>query len=114
MRNLRLFFPCDYPSLQLLKSRFPAVSIGETNLHDNDNTLRLGQSECALIARLQLQVEVRSVTAGVYEFLSALSEGRTVGEAIGRGTANAPDFDLIECFNALISADVVVGLQLSQ
>ena len=59
---------------------------------------------------LQLQVEVRSVTAGIYEFLSALSEGRTVGEAIGRGTANAPDFDLIECFNALISADVVVGL----
>ena len=56
----------------------------------------------------------RSVTAGIYEFLSALSEGRTVGEAIGRGTANAPDFDLIECFNALISADVVVGLQLSQ
>ena len=109
MRNLRLFFPCDYPSLQLLKSRFPAVSM-ETNLHDNDNTLRLGQSECALIARLQLQVEVRSVTAGIYEFLSALSEGRTVGEAIGRGTANAPDFDLIECFNALISADVVVGL----
>lgn len=50
----------------------------------------------------------------VYEFLSALSEGRTVGEAIGRGTANAPAFDLIKCFNALISADVVVGLQLSQ
>ena len=50
------------------------------------------------------------MTAGIYEFLSALSEGRTVGEAIGRGTANAPDFDLIECFNALISADVVVGL----
>ena len=107
MRNLRLFFPCDYPSLQLLKSQFPAVSM-ETN--DNDNALRLGQPECALIARLQLQVEVRSVTAGIYEFLSALSEGRTVGEAIGRGTANAPDFDLIECFNALISADVVVGL----
>ena len=79
MRNLRLFFPCDYPSLQLLKSRFPAVSIWEINLHDNDNTLRLGQSECALIARPQ--VEVRRVTAGVYELLSALSEGRTVGEA---------------------------------
>ena len=79
-------------------------------MHDNDNTLRLGQSECALIARPQLQVEVRCVTAGIYEFLSALSEGRTVGEAIGRSTANAPDFDLIE---ALISADVV-DLQLSQ
>ena len=47
----------------------------ETN--DNDNALRLGQPECALIARLQLQVEVRSVTAGVYEFLSALSEWRS-------------------------------------
>ena len=37
---------------------------------------------------------MRRVTPGVYEFLSALSEGRTVGEAIGCSTANAPDFDL--------------------
>jgi len=95
--------------MELLKSRFPAVSICETNLHDNDNTLRLGQSECALIARPQLQVEVRCVTAGVYEFLSALSEERSAVVRRMRRTSIS-----IECFNALISADVVVGLQLSQ
>jgi hypothetical protein len=111
MSDLRLTL---HPSLQLLKSRFPAVSIWETNLGDNDNALRLWQPECALIVRSRLQVEVRHVTPGVHEFLSALSEGRTVGEAIGRGTANASDFDLVECFNALISADVVVDLQLAQ
>jgi hypothetical protein len=37
-----------------------------------------------------------------------------VAGAIGRGTANAPDFDLVECFNALIPTDVVVHLQLAQ
>jgi hypothetical protein len=108
MADLRLTL---HPSMQLLKSRFPVVSIWEANLRDNDNTLRHWQPECALIARPQLQVEMRRVTPGVYEFLSALSEGRTVGEAIGCSTANAPDFDLAECFKTLISAEIVVDLE---
>ena len=58
-----------------------------------------------------LILEMRRVTPGVYEFLSALSEGRTVGEAIGCSTANAPDFDLAECFKTLISAEIVVDLE---
>ena len=99
-----------HPSMVLLKSRFPVVSIWEANLHDNDNALRQWQPECALIARPHLQVEVRRVSPGGYEFFSALAEGRTVGEAIGRGTANASDFDLAECFNALVSAEIVVDL----
>lgn len=102
-----------HPSMQLLKSRFPVVSIWEANLNDNNNALRHWQPECALIARPHLQVEVKRVAPGVYEFLSALAEGCTVGEAIGRSTANASDFDLVECFSALVSAEIVVDLELS-
>jgi hypothetical protein len=108
MPDLRLAL---HPSMQLLKSRFPVVSVWEANVHANDNTLSLWRPECALIARPHLQVEVRRLMAGAYEFLSALSEGRTVGEAIGRGMTNASDFDLAECFDALISADLVVDLE---
>ena len=108
MPDLRLTL---HPSMQLLRSRFPVVSIWEANLHDKDNTLSLWQPECALIARPQLQVEVRRLTAGAFEFLSALAERCTVGEAIRRGITNAPDFDLVECFGALISAEIVVDLE---
>ena len=100
-----------HPSVQLLKSQFPVVSIWEANLHANDNTLNLWQPECALIARPRLDVEVRRLTSGAYEFLSALAKGSSVGDAIDRGVANAPEFDLTECFATLISADVTVGLE---
>jgi len=100
-----------HPSVQLLKSRFPVVSIWEANLHANDNMLSFWQPECALIARPQLQVEVRRLTSGAFEFLHALADRCTVGEAIQRGTANVRDFDLAECFNVLISADVVVDME---
>jgi len=99
-----------HPSVQLLKSQFPVVSIWEANHHANDNALNLWQPECALIARPRLEVEVRRLTPGAYEFLSALADGRSVGEAIDRGTANVPKFDLTECFETLISANVTVGL----
>jgi hypothetical protein len=105
-----------HPSVQLLRSRFPVVSIWEANVYanDNDNALSLWQPECTLIARPQLQVEVRRVTPGVYEFLSAFAERCTIGKAIERGMTNTPDFDLAEGFNALISADIVIDLEPSR
>ena len=106
--NLRLAL---HPSVHLLMSRFPVVSIWEANLHANDNALNLWQPECALIARPRLDVEVRRLTPGAYEFLSALAEGSSVGDAIDRSLANAPEFDLTKCFETLISADVTVGLE---
>jgi hypothetical protein len=99
-----------HPSVQLLKSRFPVVGIWEANVYANDNTLNLWQAECALIARPRLQVEVRRLTPGAYEFLLALSEDCCVSEAVDRSTANAPEFDLAEAFEALICADVTVDL----
>jgi hypothetical protein len=106
--NLRLAL---HPSVQLLKSQFPVVSIWEANLHANDNTLNLWQPECALVARPRLDVEVRRLTPDAYEFLSALAQGSSVGDAIDRSVANAPEFDLTECFETLISADITVGLE---
>ena len=100
-----------HPSLQLLHSRFPVVSIWEANLHANDNTLNLWQPECALIARPRLDVEVWRLTPGAYEFLSALAEGCSVGDAIDRSLADAPELNLTDCFETLISADVTVGLK---
>jgi hypothetical protein len=56
-----------------------------------------------------LEVEVRIISTGVYEFIAALARGQIVGAAVATASAKAPDFDLAECFNVLISADLVVS-----
>ena len=101
-----------HPSVVLLQSRFPVVSIWEANRQDNDNTIREWKPECALIARPRLQVEVRPLSTGVHAFVAALAGGQTVGAAIAPGEASGPEFDLGECFSALIAADIVIGLAL--
>jgi hypothetical protein len=109
--NLRVTL---HPSVTLLSSRFPVVSIWEANRQDNDNIVSLWKPECALIARPHGQVEVRAISAGAHAFLAALAEGDTVGSAIAQGMANVPCFDLAECFAALIAADVAIAVALSE
>jgi len=98
------------PSVALLKSDFPVVSIWQANLYANDNTLDVWKPECALIARPHLEVDVRIISAGVCEFIVSLADGQTVGVAIA-SASKAPDFDLAECFNVLVSANIVIGLE---
>ena len=103
-----------HPSMTLLRSRFPIVTVWEANLYANDNVMNQWREEAALIARPHLEVEVRRLSAGTYEFCAAIAAGRTVGAAIARASANAADFDLAESFEALIGADIVVALELSE
>ncbi len=100
-----------HPSVTLMKSDFPVVSIWQANLYANDNTLEVWRPECALIARPHLEVEVRVISTSVCDFIAALADGQTVGAAIAKASAKAPDFDLAECFSALISANIAVGLE---
>jgi hypothetical protein len=102
-----------HPSVTLLQSRFPAVSIWEAHWQDNDNAVSLWKPECALVARPHGQVEVRAISAGAHAFMAALAEHHTIGTAIAQGMASVPDFDLAECLGALIAADIAVGLELS-
>jgi len=99
-----------HPSVVLLKSRFPVVSIWEANLYANDNTINEWQQESALVARPESDVEVHRLARGGYEFFTALAEGRTVGAAIALAAAAAPHFDLALCFTTLIAADIVVAV----
>lgn len=100
-----------HPSVTVLKSRFPIVSVWQANLYANDNTIDAWRAESALIARPRLNVEVRRLSPGEYEFFGALSAGQTVGSAVALAMSEAPDFDLAACFATLISAQVVVGLE---
>jgi hypothetical protein len=68
-----------HPSVVLLASRFPVVSIWEANRSENDDVLGTWRPECALIARPYGQVDVRPLSAAVHAFVAALADGCTLG-----------------------------------
>jgi hypothetical protein len=103
-----------HPSTMLLASRFPVVSMWEATRFENDNLPGAWKSECALIARPHLQVEVRPLSASIHAFMTGLAEDCTLGEAIAKAAASHGDFDLGEAFNALIEADVLIGVEISE
>jgi hypothetical protein len=96
-----------HPSVILLKSRFPIVSVWEANLHRTDNTISSWQPEAAMIARPRRAVEVRRISEGEYEFVAALAGGLTVGAALTRSYASTQFFDPAACFAMWISANVI-------
>jgi hypothetical protein len=95
-----------HPSATLLKSRFPVVTVWEANRRASDNIITFWKAEDALIARPHDAVEVWRLPPGGYEFLGALAEGCSIGQAAGRGMAGAQNFDLAECFRVLIAVAV--------
>ena len=107
-RSLRLML---HPSVALLKSGFPVVSIWQANLYANDNTLDVWQPECALIARPYLEVEVRTIAAGTYAFIAALASGCMIGAAIEQALDQEPGLDLGEAFNVLVDGRIVIGVE---
>jgi hypothetical protein len=87
------------------------VSVWEANRSENDNVLGTWRPECALIARPYGHVEVRPLSESVHAFMAAMTAGSTLGAAIAEA---GPDFDLGEGFATLISAEIVIGLELPQ
>ena len=100
-----------HPSIFLVASRFPIVTIWENNQSEHENG-RVGRwsAECALVARPFLEVEVRRLPAGGHAFISALSQGRTIAAALDAATAADPKFDIAINRALLIEANIVIGI----
>ena len=98
-----------HPSVSLLQSRFPIVSVWHADQELDDATLRQSRPEAALIARPMLEVEVWNLPPGGFAFLTALSRGATMAEAAEAAMDAAPDFDLAVNLAVLIHANIVIG-----
>jgi len=108
-RGLRLAL---HPSIFLVASRFPIVTIWETNQSEHqDGRVDRWSAECALVARPFLEVEVRRLPPGGHAFISALSQGRTIAAALDAATATDPTFDIAINRALLIEANVVIGIR---
>ena len=95
-----------HPSVRLVRSRFPALTIWRMNSDDGVPApvdLEAGGEDC-LVVRPDADVEVRSVPAGGAAFVEKLGEGATLSDASQAGLTASAEFDLSANLAGLISA----------
>ena len=99
-----------HPAVFIVASRFPVVSIWETNIHDDQvRPVDLTQGEDALVTRPEIAVEVRRLPSGAAIFLAALNKGDALGTAAARASEEAPGFDLADNLAGMMSAQLISG-----
>ncbi len=101
-----------HPSLGIVRSPYPIVSIYELNLQGGDvPPTRLAGAEDALVARPRLEVEIRRLPQGGAAFILALKDGRPIGEAVTAALREAPEFELEVNLAGLMASGAIVGLR---
>jgi len=100
-----------HPSLRLVRSRYPALTIWKMNVGDIPvGPVDLNASgEDALIVRPAAEVTVRTVPPGGADFVAALAEGRTLGESAAAALAAERAFDLAANLAGLVGAGAIAG-----
>eukprot|EP01037_Dinobryon_pediforme_P007705 gene7709-7766_t len=101
-----------HPSAQILSSKFAIFSLWAAH----QGALDIGNvdpevPESVLICRPALDVEVTHLPVGVAEFLAALSNGQTIGEAVAMALAAQEHFNLGTAFQILVGTGVVSKLK---
>jgi hypothetical protein len=99
-----------HPSVSLLQSRFPVVSLWHASQEAGEVALPQWRPEAALIARPLLEVEVWNLPPGGFAFLTALQRGASMAEAAEAAMDAAPEFDLAVNLSVLIQSNIVIGL----
>lgn len=103
-----------HPSLRIVRSAFPAVSIWRTNVEDGEvRPIDLGVgAEDALVARPDAQVEVRTMPPGGAEFLAAIAAGKRLAEATRAASRSYRQFDLTAHLAGLLESGLLSGARL--
>jgi hypothetical protein len=100
-----------HPSLGVVRSLYPIVSIFELNTQDQDvPPTRLEAAEDALVLRPKLEVEVRRLQEGGASLILALKEKKTLGEAAAIAISAASAFALEANLAGLIASGAIIGL----
>ena len=101
-----------HPSLRVVRSRFPALTIWSSNIEGGipiPVAFDAG-GEDVLIARPQASVEVRGLSRGEMEFIQALLQSATISSAAERAQASEPTFSLSAALEGLVAAGLVVDV----
>jgi hypothetical protein len=104
-----------HPSLRILRSQFPALTIWQMNVADGVPApvdLAAG-GEDVLVVRPQADVEVRSIPSGSLEFVQALAGGKPMLSALEAALIANSRFDLSANLSDLMRAGALVGYSLA-
>jgi hypothetical protein len=104
-----------HPSLRIVRSSLPALTIWRMNVGDGVPGLvdLAAGGEDALVARPETEVEVRSMPPGGAEFVAALANRQSVTEATRTAVAAYPLFDLAANLAGLMGARILTGCALA-
>ena len=105
-----------HPSLRLVRSRFPAVTIWRMNVADGVPAPVdfASDGEDALVLRPEAEVEARIVAPGGAAFIGALAARRTLAEAAEAAFRASDRFDLPGHLAALIAMGAFVGVEAAE
>lgn len=100
-----------HPSVRIVRSTFPIVSIWQANVGNNDVepiNLNSGEED-ALVARPDAEVEIRRLPAGAAAFMDALQAGVPIADAVKGALSASPSFDLATTLRGMMEANVIAG-----
>jgi Putative DNA-binding domain len=109
LADLRFDF---HPSVSIIKSSFPIVSIWKVN-DDPDHAVPIAPwaPEAALVARPFGDVQVTRLAPGAAEFLLRLAHNGTMNDAHQVGEEAAAEFDLVQAVQLLIMSHAVTRIR---
>ena len=99
-----------HPSVEILTSPFPIVSIWRAHQQEGEPRIDRFQGEAALVLRPDLDVEVHLLPRGGYQFLSALQQGASLTRAATIAAAEVPTFHAVKNLRMLIETRAVAKL----
>ena len=100
-----------HPSLHLIRSRWPVVSLWAASgepAAPTDIDLKIGQE--AAVIRPALKVETRLLPAGGHDFIAELLEGATLSAAAEQAVERDPAFELAVHLQGLFEIGAVTAL----
>ncbi len=101
-----------HPSLRLVASRFPVVSIWRVNLEGAEpKSVSFDGGEDALVIRNLGAVEAHPLPPGGFAFLDCIAEGAPVEDAIAQSVAFHSSFDLTSCLRLLLASNAIVAVE---
>lgn len=105
-----------HPSLRLLASPHPALTIWQMNSGPGDvpPAKLAAEAEHVLILRPALDVELRRIDAAVHAFCTALQDGSCLGNAVDLATSHSSTFDVQRTLAGLIAMGAIVGYDLPE
>jgi hypothetical protein len=99
-----------HPSLSILRSAFPVVTIWAMNAGEMPLApIEHWQGEDALVVRPAMTVHVHRLGPGGADFLEALASGRPLGEAVETAAAADPRFDLTQNLAGALQSGALAG-----